>query len=99
MRRAAEENEMRSYTETLRHFFRLSGLTQADLTHRCHMPTAQVSMYLTGRRRIPKLDYACTIAEALGVTIQDFSDYMYDGGPSVILYHHKRADSDSTCGR
>lgn len=56
-------------------------------------------MYLTGRRRIPKLDYACTIAEALGVTIQDFSDYMYEGGPSVVLYHHKRADSDSNCGR
>jgi transcriptional regulator with XRE-family HTH domain len=89
---------MRTYTETMQHFFKLSGLTQADLARRCHMPAAQVSMYLTGRRRIPRFDYACTIAEALGVTIQDFSDYMYEGEPSVILYHHKRDDSDSTSG-
>lgn len=66
------------YAHAIRHFFNESGMTQAELCRRGGFSRAYVSMLLSGKVVNPKWDRACQIADALGVTLQDFRDVMED---------------------
>lgn len=66
------------YAHAVRHFFDESGMTQAELVRRGGFSRAYVSMLLSGKVTNPKWDRACQIADALGVTIEDFRDLMED---------------------
>ena len=66
------------FAHAVRHLFNESGLTQADLCRRGGFSRAYVSMLLSGKVDNPKFDRACQIADALGVTLQDFRELMDD---------------------
>lgn len=66
------------YAHAVRHLFSQSGLTQADLCRRGGFSRAYVSMLLSGKVTNPKFDRACEIADALGVTLEDFRTLMED---------------------
>lgn len=70
------------YAHAIRHFFNESGMTQAELCRRGGFSRAYVSMLLSGKVVNPKWDRACQIADALGVTLQDFRDVMEDNNES-----------------
>ena len=67
-----------SYGKAFRKLFNESGMTQADFARRSGFSTAYVSMLLSGEIKDPKVTRACEIADALGVTLQDFYDLMRD---------------------
>lgn len=66
------------YPHAVRYLFNMSGMTQADLCRRGGFSRAYVSMLLSGKVDNPKFDRACQIADALGVTLQDFRNLMDD---------------------
>jgi len=66
------------YAHAIRHLFDKSGMTQADLCRRGGFSRAYVSMLLSGKVTNPKFDRACEIADALGVTLEDFRELMED---------------------
>jgi gp16 family phage-associated protein len=67
-----------TYAQAVRRLFNESGVTQADFTRRTGFSTAYVSMLLSGKVKEPKFGKACVIADALGVTLEDFRRLMYD---------------------
>lgn len=71
-----------SYGQAVRHIFSRSGMSQADLARRGNFSTAYVSMLLSGKVENPKFDRACEVADALGVSIQDFYDLMRGDSPT-----------------
>jgi transcriptional regulator with XRE-family HTH domain len=68
------------YAHAIRHFFNESGMSQAELCRRGGFSRAYVSMLLSGKVNNPKWDRACQIADALGVTLEDFRNLMEDRG-------------------
>lgn len=66
----------KTYPQAVRYFFDRLGMTQADFCRHSGFSTAYVSMLLKGKIDNPKWDKACEIADALGVTLQDFREYM-----------------------
>ena len=66
------------YAHAVRHFFSQSGMSQAELCRRGGFSRAYVSMLLSGKVTNPKWDRACQIADALGVTLEDFRNLMED---------------------
>ena len=66
------------YAHAVRHLFNQSGMSQADLCRRGGFSLAYVSMLLSGKVDNPKFDRACQIADALGVTLEDFRALMED---------------------
>jgi transcriptional regulator with XRE-family HTH domain len=66
------------YAHAVRHLFNESGMSQADLCRRGGFSRAYVSMLLSGKVDNPKFDRACQIADALGVTLEDFRVLMED---------------------
>lgn len=64
------------YAHAVRHLFKESGLTQAELCRRGNFSRAYVSMLLSGKVDNPKFDRACQIADALGVKLEDFRALM-----------------------
>jgi transcriptional regulator with XRE-family HTH domain len=66
------------YAHAVRHLFNQSGMSQADLCRRGGFSRAYVSMLLSGKVDNPKFDRACQIADALGVTLEDFRALMED---------------------
>jgi len=67
-----------TFGKAFRKLFAESGMTQADYARRSGFSTAYVSMLLSGEIKDPKFTRACEIADALGVTLQDFYDLMRD---------------------
>lgn len=65
------------FAHAFRHLFKKSGMTQAELCRRGGFSRAYVSMLLSGKVDMPKFDRACEIADALGVTLEDFRTLMY----------------------
>jgi transcriptional regulator with XRE-family HTH domain len=66
------------YAHAVRHLFEKCGMSQAELCRRGGFSRAYVSMLLSGKVTNPKWDRACEIADALGVTLQDFRELMDD---------------------
>lgn len=66
------------FPHAVRHLFNESGMSQADLCRRGGFSRAYVSMLLSGKVDNPKFDRACQIADALGVTLEDFRALMDD---------------------
>lgn len=66
------------YAHAVRHLFNQSGMSQADLCRRGGFSRAYVSMLLSGKVDNPKFDRACQIADAIGVTLEDFRALMED---------------------
>lgn len=66
------------FAHAVRHLFSESGLSQAELCRRGNFSRAYVSMLLSGKVDNPKFDRACQIADALGVTLEDFRKLMED---------------------
>jgi transcriptional regulator with XRE-family HTH domain len=66
------------YAHAVRHLFNQSGMSQAYLCRRSGFSRAYVSMLLSGKVDNPKFDRACQIADALGVTLEDFRALMED---------------------
>ena len=66
------------YAHAVRHLFEKSGMSQAELCRRGGFSRAYVSMLLSGKVTNPKWDRAWEIADALGVTLQDFRELMDD---------------------
>lgn len=66
------------FGQAFRVLFNKSGMTQADFARRSGFSTAYVSMLLSGEIKDPKITRACEIADALGVSLQDFYDLMRD---------------------
>lgn len=50
--------------------------TQAEFCKASNLSSAYVSQLLKGKNGYPKFDRACVIADTLGVSLQDFRDYM-----------------------
>ena len=71
-----------SYGQAVRYLFSRSGMSQADLARRGNFSTAYVSMLLNGKVENPKFDRACEVADALGVSIQDFYDLIRGSSPT-----------------
>lgn len=71
-----------SYGQAVRYLFSRSGMSQADLARRGNFSTAYVSMLLNGKVENPKFDRACEVADALGVSIQNFYDLIRGGFPT-----------------
>jgi gp16 family phage-associated protein len=67
-----------TYAQAVRHLFNESGISQADFARRAGFSTAYVSMLLSGKVAEPKFGKACEIADALGVSLDDFRKLMYD---------------------
>ena len=65
-----------TYTQAIRHLFKKSGMSQADFARRGNFSTAYVSMLLKGKMEEPKFGCACEIADALGVSLEDFRTLM-----------------------
>ena len=66
------------FAHAVRQLFNESGLSQAELCRRGNFSRAYVSMLLSGEVGNPKFDRACQIADALGVTLEDFRKLMQD---------------------
>lgn len=66
------------FAHAVRHLFNESGMSQADLCRRGNFSRAYVSMLLSGKVDNPKFDRACQIADAIGVTLEDFRNLMKD---------------------
>ena len=64
------------FAHAVRHLFKESGMSQAELCRRGNFSRAYVSMLLSGKVDNPKWDRACQIADALGVTLQDIRELM-----------------------
>lgn len=68
---------MHTYREAFEHFMQLSLFeTQAEFCKASNLSSAYVSQLLKGKNGMPKFDRACIIADTLGVSLQDFRDYM-----------------------
>ena len=67
-----------SFGQAFRRLFEKSGMTQAEYARKSGFSTAYVSMLLSGEIKAPKFTRACEIADALGVSLQDFYDLMRD---------------------
>ncbi len=65
-----------SFGQAFLHLLERSGMSQADFARKSGFSTAYVSMLLSGEIKDPKFTRACEIADALGVTLQDFHDLM-----------------------
>lgn len=55
------------------------GMTQAELARKAGLSTGYVAMLATGKITNPRWSMACTIADALGVTLQEIRDLMESG--------------------
>ena len=64
------------YRKALATILREQGVSQADLARRIDKSRSYVSQLMSGRVNEPSLSIAFKIADALGVTVQDFIDLM-----------------------
>jgi transcriptional regulator with XRE-family HTH domain len=64
------------YRKALATILREQGVSQADLARRIGKSRSYVSQLMSGRVNEPSLSIAFKIADALGVTVQDFIDLM-----------------------
>lgn len=64
------------YRKALATILREQGISQADLARRIDKSRSYVSQLMSGRVNEPSLSIAFKIADALGVTVQDFIDLM-----------------------
>ena len=67
------------YGKALRIILRDLGLKQADLARRMGASTAYVSQLCSGKIKEPTLTKAYEIADALGVSINEFVELMRGG--------------------
>lgn len=73
---------MRSFGEVVAHLVRLRGWSQADFARASGLSTGYVALLMTGKIPNPTWSKACTIADALGVTLQEIRDRMEDRAPA-----------------
>ena len=66
-----------TYNEALRHLMHEKGVEQVDLARAIGRSRSYVSQLMSGKVKEPKLSAAFAIADALGVTVQDFLDLMH----------------------
>ena len=64
------------YRKALATILREQDVSQADLARRIGKSRSYVSQLMSGRVNEPSLSIAFKIADALGVTVQDFIDLM-----------------------
>lgn len=67
-----------TFAQALRHLLKERGMKQADFARRGNFSTAYVSMLLSGKVVDPKFGKSCEIADALGVSLEDFRSLMKD---------------------
>ena len=66
-----------TYSEALRLLMRERGFEQVDLARAIGSSRSYVSQLMSGKVKEPKLSAAYAIADALGVTVQDFLNLMH----------------------
>lgn len=66
-----------TYNEALRHLMHEKGVEQVDLARAIGRSRSYVSQLMSGKVKEPTLSAAFAIADALGVTVQDFLDLMH----------------------
>lgn len=73
------------YKDVLAYYLEERGITAAELSRRIGSPRSTVNELLKGRAKEPTLGKAKAIADALGVTLQEMADMMYekDGGDNA----------------
>ena len=64
------------YRKALAIILREKGMSQADLARRIGKSRSYVSQLMSGKVKEPALSIAFDIADALGVTLQDFRNLM-----------------------
>ena len=64
------------YRKALAIILREKGMSQADLARRIGKSRSYVSQLMSGKVKEPALSVAFDIADALGVTLQDFRTLM-----------------------
>lgn len=69
-----------TYGEALRHLIRTRGVSQAAIARAIGKSRSYVSQLASGKIEEPTLSMSYAIADALGVTVQDFLDLMHRDG-------------------
>lgn len=70
--------------ERIKHFREKRGLTQKELGEKCGIDAANIRKYESGKQN-PKLATLNKIADALGVTALDLTDFMFVGQEGTPL--------------
>lgn len=70
---------MMTYGRALRTLMARQGVSQIELARRLDTTRGYVSQLMSDTIREPKLGRSYQIAEALGVTLDDFTDLMFGG--------------------
>lgn len=66
------------YKDVLSYYLAKQGVSPAELARRIDSPRSTVHALLTGRAKEPTLGKAKAIADALGVSLEEMADMMYD---------------------
>ena len=67
------------YRDVLYYYLDLKGVTPAELSRRIGSPRSTVDALLKGRAKEPTLGKAKAIADALGVSLEEMADMVYNG--------------------
>lgn len=66
------------YKDVLAHYLTEKGITPAELARLIDSPRSTVHALLSGRAKEPTLGKAKAIADALGVSLQEMSNMMFE---------------------
>ena len=66
------------YGEVLAYYLEKQGVSAAELARRIDSPRSTVSALLNGRAKEPTLGKAKAIADALGVTLEEMANMVFD---------------------
>lgn len=73
---------MMSFGEVVAHLLRQRGWSQAEFSRVSGLSTGYIAQLVTGMIPNPTWSKACTIADALGVTLQEIRDLMEGRAPA-----------------
>ena len=65
------------YKDVLAYYLKKQGVTPAELARRIGSPLSTVHALLSGRAKEPTLGKAKTIADALGVSLEEMAEMVY----------------------
>lgn len=70
------------YKDVLAHYLTEKGISPAELARMIDSPRSTVHALLNGRAKEPTLGRAKAIADALGVSLQEMADMMFEDEPN-----------------
>lgn len=71
---------MRTYANVLKFYLVKQGVSAAELARRLNTSRSSIGELTSGRSKEPTLGKAKAIADALGVSLEEMVDMMYEDG-------------------